>query len=163
MNIKNYTSGIPAETTISRIEAKLAAIGATHIMKMYGPDKRVTSLMFNMPEGTRSHAVKVPANVNACYEALWRDYCRRVRRPREETKATLHDQASRTAWRLVQDWIEVQVSMIVMRQAEALQVFLPYLWDGKQTYFESIKNGGFKALPQSTNENENQETQSPHY
>lgn len=150
MNIKNYTSGIPAETTIARIEFKLASIGATHIMKMYGPDKKVSALIFNMPNGTKSYPVRVPANVHACFEALWKDYCQRVSRPRQETKATLMEQASKTAWRLVQDWIDIQVSMIVMKQAEALQVFMPYIWDGKQTYFEAVKNGGFKALPEST-------------
>lgn len=34
----------------------------------------------------------------------------------------------------------------MMKQAEFIEVFLPYVWDGKQTYFESMKIGGFKAL-----------------
>ena len=148
MNIKNYTSGISVETTIARIEFKLAAIGAAGIVKLYGPDKRVSAIIFNMPDGKRSHAIKVPANVNNCYEAMWRHHCQTHSRPREETKATIRDQACRTAWKLVQDWVEVQVSMIVMKQAEPLEVFLPYVWDGTQTYFESLKGGGFKALPE---------------
>lgn len=148
--IKNYTSGVSPETTIARIEYKLASVGASGIMKLYGPDKRVTALIFNMPDGTRQHAIKVPANVHACYEALWKQYCQTHSHPREEAKTRISDQASRTAWRLVQDWIEVQVSMIVMRQAEPLEVFLPYVWDGKQTYFEAIRSNGFKALPAPT-------------
>ena len=68
----------------------------------------------------------------------------------DTTKATIYEQAARTAWKLVQDWIEVQVSMIVMKQAEFLEVFLPYVWDGRQTYFESVKSGAFKALPEKT-------------
>jgi hypothetical protein len=39
MNIKNYTSGIAVESTISRIEAKLAAAGASGITKLYGPER----------------------------------------------------------------------------------------------------------------------------
>lgn len=150
MNIKNYTSGIAAETTISRIEFKLAAVGASGIMKLYGPDRKVSALIFRMPDGPRSHAIRVPANVNNCFEAMWKNYCQTHSKPRAETKLTIMEQAHRTAWKLVQDWIEVQVSMIVMRQAEPLEVFLPYVWDGTQTYFESIKGGGFKALPEST-------------
>jgi hypothetical protein len=149
MNIKNYTSGISAENSIARIEQKLAAVGATGIMKLYGPDKRVSALVFNMPDGTRSHAIKVPANVEACFQALWKDYCLRVTRPRDGTKETLKEQSSRTAWKLVQDWVDIQVSMVVMRQAEALEVFLPYVWDGRQTYFEALKGHGFKALPEN--------------
>jgi hypothetical protein len=146
--MKNYTSGIAAETSIARIEQKLAAIGASGIMKLYGPDKRVSALVFQMPHGTRNHAIKVPANVEACYQAMWKDYCLRVSRPREDTRQTLREQASRTAWKLVQDWIDIQVSMIAMQQAEPLEVFLPYVWDGRQTYFESLKGRDFKALPE---------------
>jgi hypothetical protein len=148
MNIKNHTSGRAVETTISRIEAKLAAIGATHIMKMFGPDKKISAIFFNMPDGARSFAVRLPANVHACFEAMWSEHVKRVSRWSPATKANIYAQAERTAWKLVQEWIEIQVSMVLMRQAEALQVFLPYIWDGKQTHFEHIKAGGFKALPE---------------
>ena len=148
MNIKNYTSGVAVETTIARIEQKLAVVGATGIMKLYGPDKRVSAVIFNMPVGNTNHSVKVPANVENCFQALWKDYCIRTSRPRDGTKETIREQATRTAWRLVQDWIDVQVSMIVMKQAEPLEVFLPYVWDGKQTYFEAIKADHFKMLPE---------------
>lgn len=148
MNIKNYTSGVPVERTIANIESRLAEIGATGIMKFYGADRKVSAIVFNMPEGARQHAVRVPANVHACFEAMWKQHCREHSRPREDTKARVAEQAMRTAWRLMQDWIEVQVSMILMRQADPLEVFLPYVWDGKQTYFEYLKSGQFKALPE---------------
>lgn len=150
MQIKNYTSGIAAETTISRIEYKLAAIGCTHVNKLFGPNGKVISLIFGIPDGGKVYSIKLPANVHACFEALWKEHCQTHSRPREETKGRIMEQAERTAWRLVQDWIDVQCSMIVMRQAEALQVFLPYAWDGNQTYFERLKGGGFKALPEHT-------------
>lgn len=148
--IKNYTSNISVESSVARIEAKLAAAGASGVMKLYGPDKQVASLVFKMPEGDRQHAIKVPANIDACYQALWRDYCTRVSRPREETKATIRTQAARTAWKLVSDWIDIQVSMIAMKQVKPLEVFLPYVYDGKQTYFEALQANQFKQLPQST-------------
>jgi hypothetical protein len=150
MNIKNYTSEISSETTIARIEYKLAAVGASGIMKLYGPDRKVTALVFKMPVGTREHSIKVPANVQSCYEAMWKNHCQSHSRVLDQTKVRIMEQAHRTAWKLVQDWVEVQVSMIVMRQAEPLEVFLPYVWDGKQTYFEAMKGGGFKALPERT-------------
>jgi hypothetical protein len=150
VNIKNYTSGIPVESTISRIEAKLAAAGASGIMKLYGPDKRVCALVFEieLPGRPRPMQIRVPANAQACFEAMWKSHCQTHSHQLEAAKVRIRDQAVRTAWKLVQDWIEVQISMILMKQAEFIEVFMPYLWDGKQTFFESVKHGGFKALPE---------------
>lgn len=150
MNIKNYTSGIPVESTISRIEAKLAAAGASGITKLYGPDKRVSALVFSIEINGRPSPlqIKVPVNSNACFEALWKQHCQNHSQQREAAKVRIRDQAARTAWKLMQDWIEVQISMILMRQAEFVEVFMPYVWDGKQTFFESVKGGNFMALPE---------------
>lgn len=150
MQIKNYTSSVCAETTIGQIESKLAACGASGIMKLYNPAGRVSSLVFKTELGGRSYTVRVPANVSKCYEALWKEHCKRVRRPKDSTKGAIMAQAERTAWRIVQEWIEIQLSMIAMEQAQFLEVFMPYIFDGKQTYFEHHQANQFKALPQST-------------
>lgn len=150
ISIKNYTSSVPAETSIARIESKLAAAGASGIMKLY-ENKQVSALVFRFElHGGKSFSFRVPSNTSACYDALWKDYCLRVSRPRDDTKRTIREQAHRTAWKLVQDWVDIQISMIVMRQVQFLEVFLPYAWDGKQTYFESLQANNFKALPEQT-------------
>lgn len=148
MNIKNYTSGISAELTISRIETRLAAAGATGIMKMYDPKGRVDALLFIIELGGKKWSIRVPANVQACFETMWKQHCLSHRAPRESTKGTIYDQAHRTAWKLVQDWVDVQISMIVMKQAEFIEVFMPYVWNGQETYYQSLKSSGFKALPE---------------
>jgi hypothetical protein len=56
------------------------------------------------------------------------------------------EQASRTAWKIVQDWIEVQMSMIQMKQADTLQVFLPYVYDGKRTFYQVLQQNNFRGL-----------------
>jgi hypothetical protein len=147
MNIKNYTSSVPAEHTISQIESKLAASGASGIMKLYNPAGRVSSLVFKTELGGKSYTIRVPANIQKCFDALWKDYCKRVSRPKESTKGTIMAQAERTAWRIVQEWIEIQLSMIYMNQAQFLEVFMPYVFDGKQTFFEYQAANQFKALP----------------
>jgi hypothetical protein len=58
-------------------------------------------------------------------------------------------QANRTAWKLWQDWLEVQMSLIEMEQAEFVQIFLPYFWDGRRSYYDMVKEGGFKMLPEA--------------
>ena len=39
------------------------------------------------------------------------------------------------------------MSLIQMKQAEWMQVFLPYVWDGRQTFYDRLKGEGFKGLP----------------
>jgi hypothetical protein len=71
-----------------------------------------------------------------------------MKRPRAETEKRLRAQAARTAWKLIQDWVELQMALIKMRQAEFLQVFLPYVWNGKKTFYTALKEQNFKLLPQ---------------
>jgi hypothetical protein len=46
----------------------------------------------------------------------------------------------------VEDWVEVQLSLIRMQQADLLQVFLPYIWDGSRTFYAAIKERNFLAI-----------------
>ncbi len=146
MNLKNYTSTVPVSRTIARIEECLSQAGATGIMKSYA-DGKLQALCFKMglPNG-KEVAVRLPANEDAIYKT----FIEAVRRPRNGTIPRLREQASRTAWKLQQDWIEVQLSLIQMGQAEAGQVFLAYIWDGHRTYFQALQEGKFKSLPEAT-------------
>lgn len=65
---------------------------------------------------------------------------------KKKKKSDFAEQAERTAWKLVQDWVEVQLSMIQMKQADFVQVFLPYVWDGRETLYQRIKSTGYRAL-----------------
>ena len=149
-NIRNYTSGIAVEKTVMLIEKRLAAVGASGIMKLFDGNGRITSLAFQVQLGGKHYAIKVPANAESCYEALWKEYCSSHARPRDATKQTLREQAEKTAWKLVHDWIDVQLSMIILKQAEWLEVFMPYVWDGKQTHYQIEMAKGFKSLPEKT-------------
>ena len=133
------------DRTLSRIEAALVRGGATNVAKDYDGGVLV-ALMFSTvdPGSGRRMSVRLPANAEGVYEAL----LSKVSRPRAGTVARLRDQASRTAWKLMQDWVEVQMSLIEMRQADFLQVFLPYVWDGHKTFYQALKGNGFKMLPE---------------
>lgn len=150
-NVKNYTSSVPVETTIARIEAKLAAIGALGIMKLYSPQKQVAALVFNIEWGEgaakRPYTIRLPARVESCYQAMLKQHTLHHSRMHEGTKQTLREQATRTAWRVLQEWLEVQISLILIDQAEFLELFMSFIWDGKKTYFEYAKEQQFKMLP----------------
>ncbi|MDE2096142.1 MAG: hypothetical protein KGL39_02780 [Patescibacteria group bacterium] len=146
MNLKNYTSGIPANTTIGYVEAYLMQVGATGISKKIEAGQ-VVAIVFEIPdEDGELRLIKLPANVAGVQEYLWQDYISGARRPRK-TKEDFADQAARTAWKIMQDWVQVQMSMIKLKQMKVLQVFLPYVWDGQRTYYEFLKGQNFKSLP----------------
>jgi len=144
--IKNYTSSVPIERTIMRIEQALTKAGACGILKDY-QQARLMAISFRvqLPTG-RMVSVRLPANADAVYATLRQA----IKRPRPGTLAKLREQSDRTAWKLMQDWVEVQLSLIEMQQVEFLQVFLPYVWDGQQTYYQALKEQNFLALPEST-------------
>jgi hypothetical protein len=49
-------------------------------------------------------------------------------------------------WRIIKDWLYSQFSLIEIGQAKAQQIFLPYYYDGRKTFYERIEKGGFGAL-----------------
>jgi hypothetical protein len=141
--VKNYTSSVPADVTVLRIEKVLVKYGASHIAKGY-KDGEVVSLSFSIPMPPEGNPMRVnlPANPAAVAKVLMdgRPPLSPVARKRIEA------QARRTAWRLMQDLVEVQLSMVEMEQAEFVQIFLPYIEVGGKTFYESLKAGGFKML-----------------
>jgi len=143
MNIKNYTSNVPVERTISRIEQVLASAGAVGIIKDYSAGRLVSlSFRVTLPTG-KAVEVRLPANHEAVYQTL----CKDIRRPRKGTMEKLQDQSLRTSWKLMQDWVEVQISLIKMQQADFMQVFLPYVWDGNKTFYAALKDQNYLMLP----------------
>lgn len=141
--MKNYTSGVPVERTVSRIESVLIRAGASDIVKNYEGGK-LAGLIFSIfePSTKKKITIKLPANTEAV-RAIFRQS---IKRPRRGTLDKLEAQAERTAWKLIQDWVEVQISMIEMNQAELPQVFMPYMWDGRRTLYLAAKESGFKLL-----------------
>lgn len=150
MFLKNYTSEIAADTTIARIERLVVNAGATGVQKLY-IGGICSAIVFEIEfEAGKPLRVKLPANVEHCLNALWDDYSKSTVRPRK-SKDDFLDQATRTAWKLVQDWAEVQISLVQLKQVEFLEVFLPYVYDGKQTYYEMLREKKFRGLlPEKT-------------
>lgn len=144
MTLKNYTSSVSASRSISRIETKLASHGARQIVKFYDDDNRVSSVAFIMKFDGIEMPYKLPARVAECEKVLKAG----IRRPRPDTFKRISDQAERTAWKIVSDWVDAQMAMIELSQVEFMEVFLPYLYsyNKEQTLFESIKERGYKAL-----------------
>jgi hypothetical protein len=148
--IKNYTSTIPASTSMARIEDLLVEAGARDIHKSYNNDRQCDAIIFVMavPNHPIPMYFKVPAKIESCFQALWKMYCSTVKKPSEAIKKTLKEQASRTAWKIIHDWVELQITMIQLEQAEAMELFLPYAYnpESKETFYEHAKRSKFKQL-----------------
>lgn len=141
MFLKNYTSNVPVQKTVSRIEQLLAESGASNVSKTYS-NGRIVSLMFTVDVNGKCVHFKMPADASAIFDAMWKD----VRRPRKDTHRKLMEQSERTAWKLLQDSLEVECTRLKLRQTEFMQVFLSYVWNGKQTYYEALKDTNFRAM-----------------
>lgn len=141
MPIRNYTSSVPAERSIAAIENKIVAFGARNISKNFH-ERRVCALMFDLPFGDEWIHIKLPGNVDNAFEVL-----RRAKPPKTSAQRdNLREQAERTAWKLMLDWVDLQMAMIELDQVKPLQVFMPYMWNGQQTLFEIAESTGFKQL-----------------
>ena len=142
--MKNYTSQANPGVTSGRIELMLAKFGATRIQKEYKAGE-IDAMVFSLTisEG-RDVAVRLPANVEGVEWFLSHN----VKQYRNWPKERLRAQAQRTAWKIQQEWVEIQLSMIEMHQLDPLEVFLPYVWNGTRTFYESLQEAGFKMLPQ---------------
>jgi len=144
-NLKNYTSEVPAHVSMAKIERCLVEAGATDISKKYddGVCRAITFRMFvnQVPVFFQLHA-----KVDACFKAMWGSMTPRGQQQADRKKWMA--QAERTAWKIVSDWVEIQLSMIRLEQVEALQVFLAYVYNpaADQTFYESLKEKNFKAL-----------------
>ena len=143
MNLRNYTSSVPVEVSTGHIDKMLVRAGATHIARFYR-DGKLGGILFQLTANGQSLTFRLPAKVDRVRDVLQAE----CKKPRAGTMTRIAEQAERTAWRLVDDWVSIQLSMIQLEQAEAVEIFFPYLYDGKrdQTLFERMRDEGFKQL-----------------
>lgn len=141
--IKNYTSQVPASRSLAHIEERLVSHGAKEVLKLYESQK-LTGVAFIVPVNGSDMPFRLPARIDRVEKTLRAA----MHRPRPETLKRVAEQAERTAWRLLADWIDVQMSLVELDQVELVEVFMPYIYDyqKQQTFFERMKSTGFAML-----------------
>lgn len=141
--VKNYTSTVPANRSVQHIEDRLVKHNAKNILKLY-EDQCLVGVAFIIPNNGKDIPFKLPARIDRV-EARLRSV---IKRPRKGTLGKLKEQAARTAWKLLADWVDIQLSLVELDQVEMLEIFMPYIYDSEKdkTFFERMKDSGFKLL-----------------
>lgn len=140
--LKNYTTSITIEKTISEIESILAKHGAKNIYKTYNDNGIPVGLAFECIVNDTPIAFKLPmeeSQILLCFKngvrkgGLHRRYDNNI------------DQARRTGWRIIKDWIDSQMALIEIHLVKFEEVFLPYMYDRKsnQTLFKKFEERNF--------------------
>lgn len=137
MAILNYTTKVKSEKTASEIQSILGKAGAQAVMSEF-EDGEVSAIAFRFDVNSQLLSFRLPINKDGVLRALKRD-C--------EPRYVNAEQASRTAWRIVKDWVEAQMALVEANQADIAEVFLPYLQDASGvTVYNRLLNNDFKAL-----------------
>jgi len=132
MPILNYTTGISTDKTLGEIQRMLVKGGAEAILTEYA-EQEVSAVSFRMHTEYGTMHFRLPANVQKIYQVIVRD----TRIPKSGRTMA---QAQRVAWRIVKDWLEVQIAMIESGLVDRLQIFLPYMQTQQngQTVYEAL-------------------------
>jgi hypothetical protein len=141
--VKNYTSTVVASRSVQHIEERLVEHGAMNILKLY-EDKCLVGIAFILDNNGEQLPFRLPARISNVEKQLRSE----VKRPRKSTFKNIKEQAERTAWKLLADWVDIQISLVELQQVKFMEVFLPYVYDPvkKQTFFEKLEETGFKQL-----------------
>ena len=114
------------------IQKTLREHQARSVTLEYDGDKRIEAISFVLAIGTQSFSFKLPArykNVESIFER------KRGRRLNDAEK----DQAYKTAWANIRDWLAAQMALIETEMVDVGEIFLPYLLNNQgETYYEQF-------------------------
>jgi hypothetical protein len=131
MALKNYTTKVPANRSVQEIQDMLQKAGAIGVLLEYEKGTgRIEGLSFQIEFDGKKMGFKLPLQ--------WRE-AQKVLANEGNSRANDDDYAYRVAWRIMRDWVDVQVALITIKQVQLVQVFLPYaIQKNGNTVFENI-------------------------
>ena len=142
MTLKNYTTGINYGKTIMEIENILVEHGATNIFKQYEngvPSKIAFQYMIKDNKGDLNPInFLLPMEEEKVLQVL------KTSKGVPNNRRNI-DQARRTGWRIIKDWIDSQLALVQINLVEFEQVFLPYMYDmqKQETLYTKLKSDNF--------------------
>lgn len=144
--MKNSTSN--SKSTFDKIQQVLAKSGASKIMFDYAPDGsgQLEAITFAIRIDGQEVGFRLPAMKDNVFQILYGSIKSFPPKHKlhESQRQSYMDQAYKTAWANIRDWIDAQMALVQTRQVELVQVFLPYMLtkDGSTVYQKISKNPG---------------------
>ncbi len=149
--IKNYTTTIDHERTVSEIEAILRKHGISRCSKEYDKDG-VSSLTFTLARGENHIPFRLPIDVAGVKKVLDKNWADSKKSHVAERKGCPDHtaQARRVGWRILKDWVDAQLALQQIGMVSMEQVFMPYLFDINTgvTLFQKVQKVGFTKILQ---------------
>jgi hypothetical protein len=139
----NYTTTIDPVKSASECMARLAQHGATAIGMTYDGAGFPTGLTFQIQTTWGMRQFSLPCNVEGTFKALVKAH----NKGNVALRYASREQAQRTSWRVVKDWLEAQLALIEAGVADLPQVMLPYLHvEPGRTLYEAYSQNEQRAL-----------------
>lgn len=142
MPILNFTTKIDTWKTVTEIQQILSKHNVCNFSITNEGGKPV-ALTFTIEFKGQFLNFLLPCNYKGVLSAFKKD--RKVPRSSEND-----EQALRTAWRIIKDWVEAQMALVESEQAKPEVIFLPYLMkeDGQTLSQFLLEGNGLKLLSQ---------------
>ena len=141
MPLLNYTTKVNAHKTVTEVMGLLVAKGADEISIVYDDDRQPAGLKWTVQSPRLGRvAFALPCNIDAVFVKLTEQ---RVMVTSPESR---RQQAIRTSWRILKDWVEAQMALLETGMVTMDEIFLPYMLSGGQTFYQALVAGKFRAL-----------------
>jgi len=132
--ILNYTTTIGPMKSATECIGMLAEHGATDI-GLTSDRGTPTGIMFRIGTAWGPQQFTMPVNVKGVETALDKAY----RRGAIQKRFTGAEHASRVAWRVVKDWLEVQLALVEAGVADLTEVMIGYMnTEPGKTLYQSV-------------------------
>lgn len=141
MTLKN--KGSRTTNTFEKIQKILSENGARMVMFDYAENGQIDCLTFSLLIDDKLRGFRMPAMVENVTQILYGNRRRGNHKYGDILPITdaQREQAYKTAWANIRDWLDAQMALVKTRQVEVDQVFLPYMiGKGNKTVYEISKN-----------------------
>lgn len=141
MPILNYTTSIDAWKTVNEIQQIMSKHRVSHF-SIKNEGTRPVALSFTIDYNGRPLNFLLPCNHAGVWRVIQND---KDIRPAHRNE----DQAFRTSWRIIKDWVEAQLAIVEAELAPIEEVFMAYLvlnGTGETLSQKLLKGDGMKLL-----------------
>ena len=150
MALKNYRTEVAPEKTAAEILLRLTRYGAREVTQEFDGDGQLAGLHFAIETKHGRQSFRLPARWQSVQALLKQQLADGVTGlgPRHTTAA----HARAVAWRLLRDWIDVQLALIDVGMVAMEEAMLPYMIlpeTGETLYEAFVERGVPRAAVES--------------